>query len=53
MTSRSVLIVPSIVLEEFERNKDQVTQNALRPLQSSFRALRDAVRRFAKGRTKW
>ncbi|MDP3634004.1 PIN domain-containing protein [Phenylobacterium sp.] len=41
------LILPQIVLEEFERNKDRVAAESKRSLSAHFRLVRDAVVRFA------
>ena len=41
------LIVPKIVLDEFERNKIRVIEETRRSLQSNFRLVREAVKRFA------
>ena len=41
------LIVPEIVLDEFERNKTRVIEETRRSLQSHFRLVREAVNRFA------
>ena len=40
------LLMPEIVLDEFERNKARVVADAQRSLQSHFRLVRDAVDRF-------
>jgi hypothetical protein len=49
------LVVPQIVLEEFNRNKARVVEDARRSLQSHFRLVREAVSRFGddeyRGRT--
>jgi hypothetical protein len=42
------LIVPQIVLEEFERNKARVIEETQRSLQSHFRLVREAVNRFGE-----
>lgn len=41
------LVVPKIVLDEFERNKARVIEAAQRSLQSHVRLVREAVNRFA------
>jgi predicted nucleic acid-binding protein len=41
------LVVPEIVLDEFDRNKQRVIEAAQRSLQSHFRLVREAVNRFA------
>jgi hypothetical protein len=41
------LVVPQIVLEEFERNKSRIIEETRRSLQSHLRIVRDAVTRFA------
>jgi PIN domain len=46
------LIVPSVVVEEFERNKAKVAEETKRSLQSHFRLVRDAVDRFGEDRSK-
>lgn len=40
------LIVPQIVVDEFQRNKARIIADARRSLQSHFRLVRDAVNRF-------
>jgi predicted nucleic acid-binding protein len=40
------LVVPQIVIDEFIRNKERVTEDARRSLQSYFRLVKDAVARF-------
>ena len=40
------LIVPHVVLDEFERNKSRVIEETRRSLQSHFRIVREAVDRF-------
>jgi predicted nucleic acid-binding protein len=40
------LIVPQIVVDEFNRNKTRVLDEARRSLQSHFRLVREAVNRF-------
>lgn len=40
------LIVPQIVLDEFDRNKARVVEETQRSLQSHFRLVREAVNRF-------
>lgn len=40
------LLVPAIVLEEFQRNKDRVLEETQRSLQSHLRLVREAVNRF-------
>jgi PIN domain len=40
------LVVPQVVLEEFDRNKARVIEDARRSLQSHFRLVREAVNRF-------
>ncbi|RNJ51401.1 PIN domain-containing protein [Methylocystis hirsuta] len=42
------LIVPQIVLEEFEHNKARVIEETQRSLQSHFRLVREAVNRFGE-----
>jgi hypothetical protein len=42
------LIVPQIVLDEFQRNKARVIEEAQRSLQSHFRLVREAVNRFGE-----
>jgi hypothetical protein len=46
-TGEIELIVPKIVLDEFDRNKPRVVETARRSLQSHFRLVREAVNRFA------
>ena len=41
------LIVPKIVIDEFERNKNRVIEETRRSIQSHFRLVREAVNRFA------
>jgi predicted nucleic acid-binding protein len=40
------LLVPEIVIEEFQRNKDRIIEETQRTLQSNLRLLREAVNRF-------
>ena len=40
------LIVPQVVVDEFQRNKSRVVEDAQRGLQSHFRLVREAVNRF-------
>lgn len=40
------LLVPQVVLDEFERNKDRVIADTQRSLQSHFRLVREAINRF-------
>jgi len=42
------LIVPKIVIDEFDRNRARVVKDTQRSLQSHFRLVRDAVNRFAE-----
>ncbi|MCG8561921.1 MAG: PIN domain-containing protein [Hyphomicrobiales bacterium] len=46
------LLVPEIVLKEFERNKDRVAADAKRSLKSHFSLVRDAVERFGNEKDK-
>ena len=46
------LIIPSVVLDEFQRNKARVAEEAKRGFQSHFRVVRDAVNRFADDASK-
>ena len=46
------LIVPEVVVAEFDRNKARVIEDAQRSLQSHFRLVRDAVNRFGDDQTK-
>ena len=46
------LVVPQIILEEFERNKARVISKTQRSLQSHFRLVRDAVTRFGDDASK-
>jgi len=46
------LVVPQIVLDEFERNKTRVIEEAQRSLQSHFRLVKEAVNRFADAENK-
>ncbi|MHA6685346.1 PIN domain-containing protein [Mesorhizobium sp. A556] len=46
------LLVPEIVIEEFERNKARVAADAQRSLQSHFKLVRDAVDRFGDDASK-
>lgn len=46
------LIVPSIVLDEFARNKARIAEEAKRGLQSHFRVVRDAVNRLGDDASK-
>jgi hypothetical protein len=46
------LIVPEVVLAEFERNKTRVADDAKRSLKSHFTLVRDAINRFAPEDTK-
>ena len=41
------LIVPAVVVDEFQRNKGRIVEDARRSLQSHFRLVREAVNRFA------
>ncbi len=40
------LVVPQIIIDEFERNKARVIEDSNRSLQSHFRLVREAVNRF-------
>jgi hypothetical protein len=40
------LVVPQVVVDEFNRNKSRVVEDARRSLQSHFRLVREAVNRF-------
>jgi hypothetical protein len=46
------LVVPQIVLDEFERNKARVIKETQRSLQSHFRMVREAVDRFGEDASK-
>lgn len=46
------LIVPHIVVDEFQRNKARIIADARRSLQSHFRLVREAVNRFADDKHK-
>lgn len=46
------LLVPQVVLKEFERNKERVAADATRSLQSHFNLVRDAVDRFGNEKDK-
>src|SRR5207237_3222578 len=46
------LLVPEVVLDEFERHKKRVAMDATRSLQSHFSLVRDAVNRFGNGSDK-
>lgn len=46
------LIVPQIVLDEFDRNKARVIEETRRSLQSHFRLVREAVNRFGDDESK-
>lgn len=43
---QAALIVPQVIVEEFERNKDRVTRESQQSLSALFRRVRDAVDRF-------
>lgn len=40
------LVIPKLVIEEFERNKARILEDATRSLQAHFRLVKDAVHRF-------
>jgi hypothetical protein len=42
------LVVPQVVLDEFDRNKARMVEDARRSLQSHFRLVREAVNRFGE-----
>ncbi|MFP3608148.1 PIN domain-containing protein, partial [Paraburkholderia sp. SIMBA_053] len=42
------LVVPQQVLDEFDRNKTRIIEDARRGLQSHFRLVRQAVNRFGE-----
>ena len=46
------LMVPEVLISEFERNKTRVIEETRRGLQSHLRLVRDAVNRFGDGRSK-
>jgi hypothetical protein len=46
------LIVPEIVLEEFDRRKEDVARDAKRSLKAHFALVRDAIHRFAPEQTR-
>jgi PIN domain len=47
ISSRQIkLVVPQVVLDEFDRNRERVIEDARRSLQSHFRLVREAVKRF-------
>jgi len=46
------LIVPQIVVDEFQRNKARIIADSRRSLQSHFRLVRDAVNRFGNDASK-
>ena len=50
--NRLKLIIPSVVLDEFARNKAKIAEEAKRGLQSHFRLVRDAVNRFGDEESK-
>lgn len=49
---RLKLIVPSIVVDEFERNKARIAEETKRGFQSHFRVVRDAINRFGDDASK-
>lgn len=51
-TGKVELVLPQIVLDEFERNKTRVIEDATRSLQSHFRLVKDAVNRFGAEESK-
>src|SRR4051794_17271601 len=46
------LVVPQVVLDEFDRNKARVMEDTRRSLQSHFRPVKDAIEQFGDGRKK-
>lgn len=46
------LVIPQIVVDEFERNKKRVIEDATRSLQAHFRLVKDAVGRFGSDERK-
>ena len=49
ITARQIaLIVPQVVVDEFQRNKARVIEDARRSLQSHFKLVREAVSRFSE-----
>lgn len=46
------LLIPRVVLEEFERSKDRVIEETRRSFQSHFKVVREAVNQFAEDQHK-